>query len=164
MIPLFRAVGMLALTALGACAEARHPLDRQLSQLRPVTVAALAGLDWPAGTLLCPLTPYQSELPTSAPEAERVNAFLKRKQFVGDEFHWSLVVVKPAPAGGDGIEQLVFKRGDYDVLTEPQRLKEAAETLPAAFTPQACVAVERARVLVTRAQSTHRTLISFGTE
>jgi hypothetical protein len=164
MIALFRAVGVLALAALGACADERHPLDRHLSQLRPVTVATPAGPDWPAGTLLCPLTLYQSELPASGPAAERVNAFLKRKQFAGDEFHWSLVAVKPDSAADDGIEQLLFKRGDYDVVNEPSILEEIAETLPAAFTPQVCVPVERARVLVARARSTHRTLISFGTE
>lgn len=164
MIPLFRAVGMLGLAALCACSEERHPLDRHLAELRPVTVATLSGLDWPAGTMLCPLTNYQDQLPGSEPPADRVNAFLKKKKFVGDEGHWSLVAVKPTPAGDAGIEQLVFQRGDYDVVNEPQRLSDAAETLPATFTLQTCVPVERARVLVTRAQSTHRTLISFGME
>ena len=33
--------------------------------------------------MLCPLTLYQSELGDSAPHADRVNAFLKQKQFLG---------------------------------------------------------------------------------
>ncbi len=99
MKSVFRAAGMLALMALGACSEEWHPLDRHLAQLRPDAVAALPDMAWPAGTLLCPLAMYQSELPDSEPLAESVNAFLEQKQFLGDEGHWSLIVVKPLPAG-----------------------------------------------------------------
>lgn len=159
-----RPVGLFATAALLACTGTQHPIDRHLSQLRPVAVAPIEGLTWPAGTLLCPLTPYQSALPSAAPIAQRVNDYLKRKRFQGDETHWSLIVVKVAPAGDDGIEQLVFNRGNYDVVNELQILKTAAETLPAGFSLQVCVPTERARVLVTRAQATHRTLIIFGTE
>jgi hypothetical protein len=81
---LLRAVGMFGLAALCACSEQRHPLERHLSQLRPVTVATLPDMGWPAGTVLCPLTPYQDELPDSEPLAQRVNTFLKQKQFKGD--------------------------------------------------------------------------------
>lgn len=151
-----RTGALLTLTLLAACTQAQHPMDRHLSQLRPVTVAPLAGLDEPAGTLVCPMTPYQSSLPATAPEAARVNAYLAGKHFLGDENHWSLIVVKAAPAG---IEQLVFKRGDYDVVTEPQHVDTAAP----GFTLQVCVPVEQARVMVTRAQSSGRTLIRFGT-
>ncbi|MCC7681897.1 hypothetical protein [Janthinobacterium sp. FW305-128] len=163
MTPLFYAAGMLALMALGACSEERHPLDRHLGQLRPETVAALPDMGWPPGTLLCPLTMYQSELPGSAPPADRVNAFLKQKQFLGDEGLWSLIVVKPMPEGDAGIEQLLFKRADYDVFNEPEMLKRDGGTLPTGFVPQTCVSVERARVLVTRPQRSDRTLIVFGT-
>ncbi|PHV36377.1 hypothetical protein [Janthinobacterium sp. BJB304] len=164
MQPLFRAAGMLALMALGACSDERHPLERQLLQLRPDTVAALPDMGWPAGTLLCPLALYQNELPGSAPPADRVNAFLKQKQFLGDE-NWSLIVVKPQPAenAGAGIEQLFFKRADYDVINEPPRIARDAQTLPAGFAPQVCVSVEQARVLVTREQRSHRKLVIFGT-
>jgi len=103
MQPLFRAAGMLALMALGACSEERHPFERYLAQLHPVTVAALPHMAWPAGTLLCPLTMYQSQLSDSEPPAERANAFLAQKQFLGDEGHWSLIVVKPTPVGDDSI-------------------------------------------------------------
>lgn len=157
-IATLRAAGLLALMTLGACTAAQHPVDRYLSGLRPVTVAPLEGKHWPAGTMLCPLTPYQSSLPASAPAADRVNAYLARKHFLGDENHWSLVVVNAAPAGDDGIEQLVFKRGSYDIVTEPERLVR-----PAGFTLQACVPAGQARVLVTRGQSGGRTLIAFGT-
>ncbi|MGK5032478.1 hypothetical protein [Janthinobacterium sp. MDT1-19] len=163
MIPLFRAAGMLALIALGACSEERHPFDRHLAQLRPVTVAALPDMGWPVGTMLCPMGLYQSEVSDSAPPAERVNAFLKQKQFLGDEGLWSLIVVKPMPEGDAGIEQLFFKRADYDVITDPQRIERDAETVPAGFAPQACVTVEQARLLVTREQRSHRKLIIFGT-
>ena len=158
-VPLL-AAGLLA---LAACTEAQHPLDRHLSRLRPVTIAPLAGLEWPAGTLLCPLTPYQSSLPTSAPQAARVNAFLASKQFLGDETHWSLVAIKPAPAGDASIAHLVFKRGGYDIVTDQGMLKTASGTVPAGFTLQVCVPVEQARVLVTRAVSSPRILIGFGT-
>lgn len=158
----FRTIGILALLALGACAQDRHPIDRQLSQMRPDAVVPLMGLEWPAGTLLCPLTPYQDRVPDGALAAARVNDFLKRKQFVGDEGHWSLVVVKPAPAGDDGIEHLIFKRGNYDVVTEEKRVAQAAKAQSQTFTQQACVPVELARVLVTRDQS-QRNLVSFGT-
>ena len=162
MTPLFYAAGMLALMALGACSEERHPLDRHLGQLRPETVAALPDMGWPPGTLLCSLTMYQSELPGSAPPADRVNAFLKQKQFLGDEGLWSLIVVKPMPEGDAGIEQLLFKRADYDVINEPQMLKRDGGTLATGLVPQTCVSVERARVLVTRPQRSDRTLIVFG--
>ncbi len=52
----FRTIGILALLALGACAQDRHPIDRQLSHMRPDAVVPLVGLAWPVGTLLCPLT------------------------------------------------------------------------------------------------------------
>ncbi|MGK5014760.1 hypothetical protein [Janthinobacterium sp. HLS12-2] len=163
MKAVFRAAGMLALMALGACSEEWHPLDRHLAQLRPDAVAALPDMAWPAGTLLCPLTMYQSQLPSSEPLAESVNAFLAQKQFVGDEGHWSLIVVKPAPAGNDSIEQLTFKRNGFDVINEPSMLKLDAVTVPKGFALKTCVPLERARVLVTRLQRTDRTLIIFGT-
>ena len=157
-----RVVAMVLLAALGACAEKRHPIDLQLSQLRPVTIAPLTGLDWPAGTMLCPLSPYENSLPATSPEAVRVNAFLERKKFLGDEGFWSLAVVKPNTAGDDSIEHLTFARGKYDVVTSPGMLEQSAEKIPAAFKPQTCVTVEHARVLVTR--GAHRTIVSFGTE
>ena len=161
MIPLGRAAALLALLALGACAQQRHPLDRYLAQLRPDTPVALPGTAWPAGTLLCPLAPYQSDLHGAAPLAERVNAFLKQQRYQGDEGHWSLVV-KPVPAGDAGIEQLVFKRGNDDVINDPQLIRRDAQAMPAGFAPQACVSVEQARVLATRARGSRRTLIVFG--
>ena len=162
MIPLVRAAVLLALLALGACAEQRHPLDGYLAQLRPDAPSALPGMAWPAGTLLCPLAPYQNELHGAAPLADRVNAFLKQKRFQGDEGHWSLVVVKPVPAGDAGIEQLVFKRGDYDVINDPQLMRRDALAMPAGFAQQACVSVEQARVLATRTPGSGRKVIVFG--
>lgn len=165
MTLLFRAFGMLALSALCACAEERHPLDLQLDQLRPDTVATLPDMGWPSGTLLCPMTPYQSELRGSEPPADRVNAFLARKKFRGDEGNWSLMVVKPGTEGNAGIEQLMFKRAkNFDVINDPETLKRDAGTIPADFTMRTCVPVEQARVLVTRQQRSHRTLIVFGTQ
>lgn len=155
-----RAFSVIFLIAISACSDARHPLDEQLSQLKPTAVVALQGLEWPAGTILCPLTPYQSTLPGDSSTAQRVNAYLEKKRFEGDEGHWSLVIVKPAPAGDAGIEQLVFKRGKYDVVTSPAQLN----TVSAAFKLKECVDVKEARVLVTQSGASQRTLISFGTE
>ena len=163
MMPLLRAAGMLVLMVLGACSVEKHPFDRHLAPLRPDTVAALPDMGWPAGTLLCPLTLYQNELPGSAPPADRVNAFLKQKQFLGDEGRWSLIVVKPLPQGEAGIEQLFFKRADYDVINDPQRIARDVQTVPPGFAPQDCVTVEQARVLLTREPGSHRKLIIFGT-
>lgn len=164
MIPIFRATSLLLLVAITACSNAQHPLDRQLSQLKPIAIVPLEGLDWPTGTLLCPLTPYENALPGSSSTAQRVNAFLEKKQFKGDEGHWSLVVVKPTPAGEAGIEQLVFKRGTYDVVTSSAQLSTGAESVPATFELKECVEVKEARVLVTRGRASNRKLISFGTE
>lgn len=169
----YRAMGLLFLAALGGCTEdagqvvdrymeqSRHPLDRYLSQLPPDTVAPLPRLDWPAGTLLCPMTPYQSSLHAGTPVAGRVNAFLERKKFQGDEGHWSLVVVAPSSDGNDGIEHLVFKRGNYDVVVGAEMLARAAPTLPAGFVPQECVPVEHGRVLAVRGQGAPKT-VAFG--
>ena len=162
MISLLRAVGMLALMALGACSAEKHPLDHHLAQLPPDTVAALPDMGWPAGMVLCPMALYQSELPDSEPLAGRVNAFLKQKQFLGGE-SWSLIVVTPMSEGNAGIEQLLFQRGDYDVINNPQLIARYAETVPSGFAPQTCVTVEQARVLVTREPGLHRKLIIFGT-
>ncbi|MGK5030542.1 hypothetical protein [Janthinobacterium sp. MDT1-19] len=164
MIPLFRVVGMLGLTALCACSEERHPLDRHLADLRPVKVVKLPDMGWPPGTILCTMAIYQNELIDSAPLADRVNEFLKKKQFRGTEDYWSLIVVKPMPEGDAGIEQLLIKSGDYDVINDLDRIMRDAETLPPGFTPQACVPLEKARVLVTRTQRNYRKLIIFGTE
>ena len=155
-----RALSVIFLIAISACSDARHPLDEQLSQLKPTAVVALQGLGWPAGTLLCPLTPYQSRLPGDSSTAWRVNAYLEKKQFEGDEGHWSMVIVKPTPTGDAGIEQLVFKRGKYDVVNSPAR----RSTESAAFKPRECVEVKEVHVLVTSSGASQRTLISFGTE
>lgn len=164
MTPLFRAFGMLALTALCACAEERHPIDFYLQQLRPGTVSTLPDMGWSSGTLLCPMTMYQSQLHGSEPPADRVNAFLTQKKFLGDEGHWLLMVVKPAPAGDAGIEHLMFKRANFDVINEAETLKRDAETMTADFTMQTCVPVEKARVLAAPQQRSNRTLIVFGTQ
>jgi hypothetical protein len=154
-------LSLLLLVAAGPSAYAQHALEQQLAQLKPLAVVPLEGLEWPAGTLLCPLTPYQSSLPDASNTAQRVNAFLEKKRFQGDEGHWSLLVVKPAPAG---IEQLVFKRGKYDVVTSSAQLSKAADFVPTTFEFKECVAVQEVRVLVTRGGASHRTLISFGVE
>ena len=159
---LFRAAGMLALMALGACSAEKHPLDRHLAQLRPDTLTALPDMGWPAGMVLCPMALYQSELPDSEPLAGRVNAFLKQKQFLGGE-NWSLIVVTPMSEGDAGIEQLLFQRADYDVINEPQRIAQVAGTVPPGFVPQACVSMEQARVLVMREPGSQRKLVIFGT-
>ena len=163
MMPLLRAAGMLALMVLGACSAEKHPFDRHLAQLRPDTLTALPDMGWPAGTLLCPMGLYESELSDSAPHADRVNAFLKQKKFLGEEGRWSLIVVTPMSEGDAGIEQLFFKRADYDVINDPQRIARDVQTVPPGFAPQACVTVEQARVLLTREPGSHRKLIIFGT-
>ncbi|MYN42914.1 hypothetical protein GTP55_26580 [Duganella sp. FT109W] len=154
-------LSLILLLVAGAPAHAQHPLERQVAQLKPIAIVPLKELEWPAGTLLCPLTPYQHALPGASTTAQRVNAFLEKQQFRGDEGHWSLVVVKPAPAG---IEQLVFKRHNYDVVTSSEQLSAAADSVPATFEPKECVEVQKARLLVTRGRASHRTLISFGSE
>ena len=164
MTALFRACGMLVLAVLCACAEKRHPLDLHLDQLRPGTVTTLPDMGWPSGTLLCPMTSYQSELNGSEPPADRVNAFLASKKFRGDEGHWSLIVVKPATAGDAGIEHLTFKRANFDVVNEAEMLKPDARAIAADFTMQTCVPVEKARVLAAPQQGSDRTLIVFGTQ
>ncbi|MGK5019631.1 hypothetical protein [Janthinobacterium sp. LB2P10] len=166
MKSLLRAAGTLALTvlmALAGCSKERHRLDRHLAQLHPDTVTALPEMGWPAGTLLCPLTTYQSDLDGSEPPADKVNAFLAQKQFLGNEGYWSLILVKPAPAGDNSIEQLIFKRAEFDVINDATTLKRDAETVPAGFAPQTCIPVERARVLLTRTRGSHRKLVIFGT-
>ena len=164
MIPKCRVAAWFLLLALVACGEQPHPIEQQLSALRPVTVAPLKGLGWPAGTLLCPLGIYESRLSDSAPVAGRVNAFLARKEVVGDEGQWMMVVVKPGTMGDDGLERLIFKRGKYQVITSEAELRKRAESLPAGFTPRVCLPVESARVLATRARSSTDILISFGTD
>lgn len=154
-------LSLLLLVAAAASAHAQHLLERQLAQLKPISMVPLEGSEWPAGTLLCLLTPYQSSLPGASSTAQRVNAFLQKKRFQGDEGHWSLVVVKPAPAG---IKQLVFKRGKYDVVTSPVQLSTAADPVSATFELKECVAVQQVRVLVSRSGASNRTLISFGVE
>jgi hypothetical protein len=165
MTPLFRAFSVLALTVLCACAEKRHPLDLHLEQLRPGTVSTLPDLGWSSGTLLCPMTAYQSALHGSVPPAERVNAFLARKKFLGEEGRWSLMVVKPATDGDAGIEHLMIKRAkNFDVINEPEMLVRDAGTAPAGFTMKTCVPVEQARILAIPEQRSHRMLIVFGTQ
>jgi ferredoxin-like protein FixX len=152
-------LSLLLLVATATSAHAQHPLERQLAQLKPIAVVPLVGLAWPSGTLLCPLTPYQSALPGASSTAQRVNAFLEKKRFQGDEGHWSLVVVKP-----DGIEQLVFKRGKYDVVASSAQLSKAADSVTATFELKECVEVQEARVLATRSGASNRTLLHFGVE
>jgi hypothetical protein len=163
MIPRFYVVSVVTLMALSACAPKQHPVERYLSDLRPIKVVQMENAGWAKGTIICPLTPYQNGINESAVVAKRVNDFLKRKNFVGDEFHWSLIALNPASGDDAGIEHLVFKIGGYDVINEKDVLEKSAETLPEEFQPQVCVTVEQARVLVTRTRS-QRTLISFGTE
>jgi len=155
--------GALFLVALGACSDTRHPLDRQLSQMKPVAVALLQGLERPKGTLLCPLSPYQSELSGDSATTQRINAFLRKKHFRGDEAHWSLVVVSPALTEAPVIEHLIFERGNYDVVTSLPQPDEATEPVLAKFQPKECVEIQEARILATHGGALHRTQIRFGT-
>ncbi|GGY39951.1 hypothetical protein [Pseudoduganella albidiflava] len=169
----YRAISLLILAVLGGCMEdagqvverymeqSRHPLDRYLSQLGADTVSPLPRFDWPAGTLLCPTTPYQSSLHSRTPVATRVNAFLKRKEFRGDEGHWSVVVVAPLSSGDGAIEHLIFKRGNYAVFTSPEMLGRDGPTLPAGFVQQECVPVETGRVLAARGRL-YPKIVAFG--
>jgi len=66
------------------------------------------------------------------------------------------------PAGDAGIEQLVFERGDYDVINDPQLIRRDALAMPAGFAQQVCASVEQARVLATRTPGSGRKVIVFG--
>lgn len=151
------------LVALGACSDARHPLDHQLSQIKPVTVVPLRGLERPQGTLLCALTPYQSALSGDSEITRLVNAFLKKKNFQGDEGHWSLVVVGPAAAGVPPIEHLIFKRAQYDVVTSLRRTDGPTELALTNFQPRECVEIQQALILANHGGASNRTQITFGT-
>lgn len=164
MIPIIRATSLVLLVATVACSNTQHPLDRQLSQLKPIAIVRPSGLDLPTGTFLCPLSFYESTLSGGSSAAQRVNAFLEKKQFRGTEGQWSLIIVKPAPADEAGIEHLIFRRDKYDVVTSSAELVKEADAVPAAFEVKECVEVKEARVLVTRDRVSNRKLISFGTE
>ena len=151
------------LVALGACSNARHPLDQQLSQIKPIAVVPLRGLERPKGTFLCPLTPYQSALSGDSDTAQLVNAFLKKNNFQGDEGHWSLMVVGPASAGVPRIEHLIFERGKYDVVTSLRRSDGPTELALAKFQPKECMEIQKALILATHGGASNRTQISFGT-
>jgi hypothetical protein len=164
MMAAMRFAVMLSLTSAIAYAYAQHPLDQQLAQLTPPALVPLQGTGWPAGTLLCPLTPYESAVPGNSEVARRVNAVLEKNRFRGDEGHWSLIVVQPATTGDAGIAQLVFKRRNYDVVRSSSGLRGATTSVPAGFMPKVCVEIQEARILATRGATSHRTTISFGTE
>lgn len=155
---------ILALALLGACSAPRHPLDAHLSRLRPVTVSALPDLGWPAGTLLCPMTPYQSAPVGDGPAEQRAKDYLARRGFTGDESHWSLVVIKPTPTGDAGMEHLVFRRIDYDVQMGSQMAEGLEQPAGALRMDAACIRVEQIRVLATRRANGDRPLLFFGTE
>nr|GEU28358.1 ornithine carbamoyltransferase, chloroplastic [Tanacetum cinerariifolium] len=137
MMAAMRFAVMLSLTSVIAYAYAQHPLDQQLAQLTPPALVPLQGTGWPAGTLLCPLTPYESAVPGNSKVARRVNAVLEKNRFRGDEGHWSLIVIQPATTGDAGIEQLVFKRRNYDVVRSSSGLRGATTSVPAGFMPKA---------------------------
>lgn len=157
------AIGLL-LVGLAACSSEQHPLDRQLSQLKPVALVPLEKSGWPAETLICPLTPYQNAVSGDSSTAKRVNAFLQKKRFQGDEAYWSLVTVKPGTEGDAGIEHIIFKRGLYDVVASAPRPHEASEQILAAFELKECVTAGEARILATAGGGApSRTQIRFGT-
>lgn len=156
------AAALLALTALAACSDAMHPIEAQLALLRPESITPIADLAYPAGTLLCPMTPYQNSVAGSAPQAQRINAFMGRQNYLGDDGIWSLVTVRPGTTGDDGIEHLVFRRSEYDVINAPAELKKLVEKVPANFEVLACVPVQHASVLATRSRATERKIVSFG--
>lgn len=153
----------LFLAGLAACSDTRHPLDQLLSQIKPVAVVPLRAPEWSRGTLLCPLTPYQSALSGNSSTAQQVNAFLKKKNFQGDEGHWSLVVIAPAPATAPRIEHLIFARGKYDVVTSLRRPDAAAQLALSKFEPKECVEIQEALILATHGGASNRAQLSFGT-
>lgn len=153
---------LLPLLALGACSSSMHPLEAQLDLLRPESITSVAGLDYPAGTLLCPLTPYQNSVAAAAPEAQRINAFMGRQRYLGDDSTWSLVIVRPGTTGDDGIEHLLLRRGKFDVINSRESLGKLVEKVPTDFEVLDCVPVEHASVLTTRSRASQRKVISFG--
>lgn len=150
---------------LAGCADDRHPFERYLSGLRPPMIATVPGKLWPAGTMLCPMTAYQSLLPEDEPLAARVNAYLAQKKFLGEEGRWSLVAVSPAPDGKAGIEHLMFKNDtNYAVLNHQAMIGRAVGALPAGYVLRSCVPVEQGRLLALRDERGRRTVIVFGVE
>lgn len=155
--------GAFFLVALGACSKTGNSLDRQLSQIKPVAIVPLRGLQWSEGTLLCPLTPYQNALIGDSDATQLVNTFLKKTNFQADEGHWSLVVVVPAAAGAPRIEHLIFERGKYDVVTSLRQPEGPTELALAKFQPKPCVEIQKALILATHGGASNRTQIRFGT-
>jgi len=162
MIVPSRAAALLPLLVLGACSNSMHPLEAHLDLLQPESITSIARLDYPAGTLLCPLTPYQNSVAPAAPEAQRINAFMGRQRYLGDDGTWSLVIVRPGTTGDDGIEHLLLRRSKFDVINSPADLGKLVEKVPADFEVLGCVPVEHASVLTTRSRVTQRKIISFG--
>lgn len=153
---------LLPLLALGACSSSMHSLEAHLDLLRPESITSVAGLDYPAGTLLCPLTPYQNSVAAAAPEAQRINAFMGRQRYLGEEGTWSLVIIQPGTTGDDGIEHLLLRRSTFDVINSRESLGKLVEKVPADFEVLDCVPVEHASVLTTRSRASQRKVISFG--
>lgn len=153
---------LLPLLALGACSSSMHPLEAHLDLLQPESITSVAGLDYPAGTLLCPLTPYQNSVAAAAPEAQRINASMGRQRYLGEEGTWSLVIIRPGTTGDDRIEHLLLRRSTFDVINSRESLGKLVEKVPADFEVLDCVPVEHASVLTTRSRVSQRKVISFG--
>lgn len=89
----------IAALSLQGCFPRRSPqmIERNVfeNSLKVGQVLPLRNLvKIPAGRV-CVLYPYQNRVPEKFTESSRVNDYLRSSKYMGDEGHWSLLIVEP---------------------------------------------------------------------
>ena len=89
----------IAALSLQGCFPRRSPqmIERNVfeTSLKVGQVLPLRNLvKIPAGRV-CVLYPYQNRVPEKFTESSRVNDYLRSSKYMGDEGHWSLLIVEP---------------------------------------------------------------------
>lgn len=77
---------------------------------------------------VCVLYPYQDRVPENFTESSRINDYLRSSKYMGDEGHWSLLIVEP-----NKILISRFARYNLDILSSSEDHHVSHTKLPHYF-------------------------------
>jgi len=107
----------------------------------------LSDLTKSAEGTVCVLYPYSDRVVDSVTQSARINAYLKARDYRGDEGHWEFVVVEP-----ETVSLSIFKRSErLDVLAIHSIQPEDKAKLPEGFKQVNCASLENA--VITKIES-----------
>lgn len=131
-------IGCIVLMTVAACTRSDQDAERLRTRLEALPVGNALAVGNVAGRkaiATCLLGPYMDRLPPDAPQAERVNAYLKSINYVAHEGIWSLIRVMP-----EAVQVLQFHRSsELDLASSSLVAKMDTVAIPLGFVATSCV-------------------------